>query len=965
MTQSHARTVQRLLRLLTREQKIAMLHQHAPAIPELGLASFRTGTEAAHGVAWLGSATVFPQPVGLAATWDEDLIARVGEAVGREVRAKKAADPNVSLNVWAPVVNPLRHPLWGRNEEGFSEDPHLTARFASAFCSGLKGSDAGTWLTVPTLKHFLGYNNEHDRSLTSSNLSDRVLHEYELPAYRQPIEDGVAGAVMLSYNLVNGRPAHVSDLVQRHLRTWVNGGSVAVVSDAGAPSALFRAEKYFADGSTAYAAALRAGVDNFTDDGDNPGPSTTYLEEALERGLLTEDDLDLSVARLLTLRARTGEFDDDRGGSSPADNPTAGSGETGSAETGSAETSALAREAARKSVVLLRNQADPQLLPLGDTPGSIAVIGTLGQRVLSDWYSGTLQNECSLAEAFSRRYQDVVAEDGLDVVALRCVRTGAYVGLPPSSDTTDDGGVLVADKTSPAVGEYFTVKDWGSGEFSLQSGLTGRFVAAGSDNYLRASAERIGGWVVQETFRLVPFHDGTVALQHLASSTWVRVESGTGSLVLASGLESTADRFVVRTIKSGHEAAHAAAASADVAVVVVGNDPHLGGRETLDRESLDLPQSEQELVRIVRDANPKTILLVVSSYPYALGALADTPAIAWTSHGGQELGPGVVDVLSGDAEPTGRLPQTWFARDADLPDILDYDIIGSESTYLYTRAEPLYPLGHGLSYGSVRYTDAVLASEVPGHFMDVDVTLTNKGDRMAHELVQAYASAPAHQYSFPRRLLVAHQRVEVPPGARVTATLRIPVERLATFSTVTASMVVEPGEYLILLGSSASMLPVSVTVRIPQEGQQHRRSLGAWVPARLYDGNSNMDLVPATPLAGTAIAPADPSVPGWAVYRNWEGKPITAVHCEVLSTTTGRNFGGCSISAQAAGPADTWLNLGRCELKDGYSGKVRIDVDPSVLPAWASNGTLRLVLTGDVTIQQLQLCPDEQPSVTR
>lgn len=947
MTQNHALTVQRLLRLLTLEQKIAMLHQHAPAIPERGLASFRTGTEGAHGVAWLGPATVFPQPVGLAATWDEDLITRVGEAVGREVRAKKAADPQVSLNVWAPVVNPLRHPLWGRNEEGFSEDPHLTARFATAFCAGLKGSDAGTWLTVPTLKHFLGYNNEHDRSLTSSNLSDRVLHEYELPAYRQPIEDGVAGAVMLSYNLVNGRPAHVSDLVNQHLRTWVNGESIAVVSDAGAPSALFRAEKYFPDGAAAYAAALKAGVDNFTDDGDNPGPSISYLEAALERGLLTEDDLDRSVTRLLTLRARTGEFDDDDG------LPAVGTVRVGTAETGSAETSALAREAARKSVVLLRNRAETVLLPLGDSPGSIAVIGALGQRVLSDWYSGTLQNECSVAEAFSRRYRDVIAEDSLDVVALRCVRTGAYVGLPSSSNTND--AVLVADKTSPAVGEHFTLKDWGSGEFSLQSGLTGRFVAAGSDSYLRASAERIGGWVVQETFRLVPFPDGTAALQHVASSAWVRVETGTGSLVLASGVESTADRFVVRTIKSGHEAAYAAAASADVAVVVVGNDPHLGGRETLDRESLDLPQSEQELVRIVRDANPKTILLVVSSYPYALGALADTPAIAWTSHGGQELGPGVVDVLSGDAEPTGRLPQTWFARDADLPEILDYDIIGSESTYLYTRADPLYPLGHGLSYGSVQYTNAVLASETPGHFIDVDVTLTNNGHRVAHELVQVYASAPSHQYSFPRRLLVAHQRVEVPPGACVTATLRIPVERLATFSTVTASMVVEPGEYLILLGPSASMLPVSVTVQIPAGEQQSRRSLGTWVPARLYDRNSNMDLVPATPLAGTAIAPAEPSVPGWVEYRNWEGKPITAVHCEVLSTQAAKSFGGCSIIVQTSGPADTWLNLGQCQLKEAYSGQVRIDVDPSVLPAWAASGTLRLVLTGAVTIQQLQL----------
>ena len=281
------RTAQSILATLARAEKIALLHQHSPALPDAGLAYFHTGAEAAHGVAWLGDATVFPQTVGLAASWDEDLLRRVGRAVGVEMRAKKAADPTVSLNVWAPVVNPLRHPLWGRNEEGFSEDSGLTASLATAYCEGLKGDSAEQWLTVPTLKHFLGYNNERDRNVTSSQLPPRVLHEYELPAYRLPIESGAAGAVMLSYNLVNGRPAHVSDLVAEHLRTWRNGETLAVVTDAGAPSSLFTAEKYFDDGASAYAAALCAGVDSFTDDGDDSAPSIAYLEEALDRGLIS------------------------------------------------------------------------------------------------------------------------------------------------------------------------------------------------------------------------------------------------------------------------------------------------------------------------------------------------------------------------------------------------------------------------------------------------------------------------------------------------------------------------------------------------------------------------------------------------------------------------------------------------------------------------------------------------------
>ena len=218
-------------------ERLALLHQHAAPVPRLGLGPFRTGTEGLHGVAWLGTATTFPQPVGLAATWDADLLERVGTVVGTEVRAKHAADPTVSLNVWAPVVNPLRHPRWGRNEEGFSEDPHLTAHLATAYARGLRGDHPTYWRTVPTLKHLVAYGNETDRSVTSAQLSPRVLHEYELPAFRGPIEAGVVGAVMPSYNLVNGRPNHVARELLDEVRGWTPA-SLLVVSDAGAPTNL-------------------------------------------------------------------------------------------------------------------------------------------------------------------------------------------------------------------------------------------------------------------------------------------------------------------------------------------------------------------------------------------------------------------------------------------------------------------------------------------------------------------------------------------------------------------------------------------------------------------------------------------------------------------------------------------------------------------------------------------------------
>jgi beta-glucosidase len=938
-----------ILASLTLDRKIAMLHQHAPAVPELGLASFHTGAEAAHGVAWLGPATVFPQPVGMAATWDDGLIERLGTATGRELRAKKATLPGVNLNVWAPVVNPLRHPLWGRNEEGFSEDPHLTAHLAGAYCRGLKGGDPVTWLTVPTLKHFLGYNNEVDRNVTSSGLGPRVLHEYELPAYRSPVEDGVVGAVMLSYNLVNGRPAHVSDLVGSQLRQWRHGEDLTIVTDAGAPGSLFRAEKYFPDGPAAYAAALRAGVDSFTDDGPDAGPSIAFLTEALERGLIDEADVDRAVLRLLVLRTRTGEF-------TPELDPYAS---IGADTIGAPAHVELAREAASKAVVILRNEPTDALLPLGAAPGTIAVIGTLGSRVLSDWYSGTLQHEVSISEGLARRYGgipgcDVLTEEGTDVVALRSVSTGGYLG--------GDDAVLVARAPFPGPAESFALKDWGGGEVTLRSASTGKFVTDTGDGYLRAAADRVGGWVVQETFRLSHAADGTVALQHVASGRWLRIETGTSSAALVPDA-ATAERFVLRTLTSGHEAARRAALAADTTVVVVGNDPHLGGRETLDRSTLELPQSDQELVRLVREANPRTVLVIVSSYPYALGTLADTPSIVWTAHGGQELGNGLADVLSGNVEPSGRLPQTWYGRDEDLTDILDYDIITSRATYLYSRAEPLFPLGHGLTYGDIHYRSISLESIVDPDTSgtgtaegaaEVTVEVHNAGSRPADELVQVYATAPGHVVEFPRRLLVGHRRVTVPAAGTRTVTITVPLERLATYSVVEERMVVEPGTYWILVGASAEDLPLSAPLDVQGPGSAERRT-GRWYRAENFDSCGNLAQVPETPLSGTAVTPAAPSRPAWALYRGWNRfTPGTegVVLLDVVSSAASRPGSGCTVRVEVSGPGDTWITVGGSTLPSGFGGELQVPLDLTLLD---DPRAFRLTLQGDVVVSRIRV----------
>ncbi len=412
-----------LLARLTPDEKVAFLHQHQPPVARLGLEAFRTGTEALHGVAWHGPATVFPQAIGLATSWSPDLVRAVGAAVGDEVRVFHRKDPvGVGLNVWAPVVNPLRDPRWGRNEEGYAEDSWLTGVIATAYGHGLAGDDPAYLKTAPTLKHFLAYNNETDRCTTSSNLPPRVLHDYELPAFRAPIEAGAAVAVMPSYNLVNGRPAHLSPLINDVLRTWTTD-EVLVVSDAYAPANLFGLQQYLPDGPTGYAAALKAGVDSFTQDGTDATPTIERLTTALDRGLITAADLDTAVRRALAIRFRLGEFDPPELDPYRALEPELVNCPTHRR---------LAQDAARQAIVLLKHEC--QVLPLSAST-RVAVVGPLAGTLSEDWYAGTLPYQVTaldgIKERLSRgrvlrgRRSDHAPDRGLGVVPLRRRRRGA------------------------------------------------------------------------------------------------------------------------------------------------------------------------------------------------------------------------------------------------------------------------------------------------------------------------------------------------------------------------------------------------------------------------------------------------------------------------------------------------------------------------------------------------------------
>ncbi|MGW5618427.1 glycoside hydrolase family 3 C-terminal domain-containing protein [Streptomyces sp. NPDC003877] len=896
---SFAERVEDLLGRLTPDEKISLLHQFAPAVERLGIDAFRTGQEALHGVAWMGPATVFPQAVGLGATWNTDLVRRVGDAVSREARAMRAKDDRVGLNVWSPTVNLLRHPLWGRNEEGYAEDPKLTSAIATAYTHGLRGDHPAYWRTAPVLKHWLAHNNETDRATSSSSVRPRVLHEYDLRAFRDTVEAGAVAGVMPAYNLVNGRPNHVSPYLRAHLRTWTDQ-ELLVCSDAGAPSNLVDAEHYFDTHEEATAASLLAGVDSFTDHGTDSAPITGRLRGALERGLVTEADLDRAVRRQLSVRFRLGEFD-------PQDDP-----HRATAAFDTPEHRALAQEAAEQAIVLLKNDG---LLPLG-AGTRVAVVGLLADECKLDWYSGTLIHRSTPLEGLYERFgpERVEFAEGVDRVRLRTA-SGAFLHVPAAGDATDavrgaEGALdpaLLAGRTdlppltTDPAGTELALADWGEGVLTLRA-PDGRYLSVAEDGFVRAAADQPGGWVVQETFSLEPHGNGHL-LKHLGTGRHVCV-SADGVKVA----EEDPEVFELVVAERGEEAVARAAGRADVVVVVAGNDPHINGRETEDRTTLRLPDHQERLLRAARAANPATVLALVSAYPYAVDP-ADLPAVLWTAHGGQAAGTALARVLAGDVSPAGRLPQTWYASDADLPDLLDYDVIGSRQTYLYFEGTPLFPFGHGLSYASFSYGGPT--ARVEGEGVRVSFTVTNTGEVTADEVVQLYARALDPSVPRPRRELLDHRRITLAPGAAAEQVFTVPLSAFAFWDVARERWRVEPGAYELLAGASSEDVRLRTTVTLEGEPALPRAVVADGLAAASFDEQRGIEIVDRTKVSGDAVTPADPAG-GELVYRSCDfGRGISGVTVEAagsgtveLSLDGGPVLAVLSTAAPTSGPYD-------------------------------------------------------------
>ncbi|WP_239004630.1 glycoside hydrolase family 3 protein [Paenibacillus tepidiphilus] len=916
-----------LLDRLTLEDKIGLMPTRQEAVPRLGIAEYWVGGEAAHGfVAQDGPATVFPQTIGLSSTWNPELLKEIGNVIGDEARSYYRQRGGLSgLTVWAPTVDMERDPRWGRTEEAYGEDPHLTGVLATSLIQGMHGEHPFYIKLAPALKHFYANNNEQGRLSSSSSVDPRNRREYYLKAFERAVTEGRVHSLMTAFNSINGTPAIGHPDVKGVLKEeWRMDGFI--VSDGGDMSMTVSEHGYCRTYAEAVAFAIKGGIDCVTDDSALVKKS---IREALERGLLTEAELDCAIRNVFRIRIRLGQFDPDEL------NPYAQIAETVLHHPAHRET---ALKAAREAIVLLRNE--DEILPLRpETIRRAAVIGPLADTVYRDWYTGHPPYTVSPLQGIVAALPDARVDfrDGDDRVYLRSVHSGRYVGTKGW-----ENGLLVADREHPSAGERFRRTDWGWGVNTLRSHANGSYVTADDQGgRLAAEAKDIWGWFVKERLELVPGGDGTTGIRtwngrnvsvkeaspdhELVLGAWKAAgadsadatygadamdgpaaadSDGDGSGKPVSGRDGSGEPrpvypFTVETASSGIEEAVEIAKAADVALVFAGNHPLLNGKEDFDRPGLSLPDYQERLIRAVHEANPNTVLIIVGSYPYALGELAELlPAILYTAHGSQELGTAVADVLLGRYNPAGRLSMTWYRSEEQLPDIMDYDIIKGKRTYQYFDGSPLYPFGYGLSYTSFRYSGLTISGEQPveDDSFTAELSIENTGTMAGDEVVQLYIRTEGSRVVRPQKQLIGFRRIHLQPGECLRIEFTVPVSELAYWDVTRDRYCVEACRYSLLAGVSSEDIKLMTELSVRGETVPPR-DLCRWTAAENYDDYEGLyldeckergSLGDIEPVNGVCIRPAGASATAWSGYFDTAFPPLASVfEAHVLSEGTG------------------------------------------------------------------------------
>ncbi len=806
-----------LISRMTLKEKADQLLYTAPAIPRLGIPSYNWWNEALHGVARSGYATVFPQSITIANSWDEDLMFNVANAISDEARAKyhefqRRGKTGIyqGLTFWSPNINIFRDPRWGRGHETYGEDPFLTGRLGYQFVKGMQGDDPKYLKTVATAKHYAVHSGpESQRHEFNAKVSEVDLRETYLPAFRTLVVDGGVYSVMGAYNMFRDVPCCANPILYGILRNeW--GFKGYIVSDCWAISDFYRFTKVAKDAAEAAAQAVKAGTDL------ECGVDYKNLVTAIERGLLTEDDINTAVKRIFTARFKLGMFDPDN---------MVPYAQIPYFVNCSDYNNSLARLAANKSIVLLKNTGN--ILPLSKNIKSVAVIGPNADNFesLIGNYNGIPKDPVTVLQGIKNKLKPdtkILYAEGSDLaegIHNLTVIPSRYLQTP--------------DGKQGATGEYFNNRDM-KGEPLFTR------VDDNIDFYWEHLSPRADmpddDFGIKWTTYLVAPETGTFYLGSWGSSAYEILVNGEKFIsyrgehhafhvekaidmkegekykieVLYKNYAGDADMKLLwsRPRKGLIEKAVAAASQADAVVLVLGLSQRLEGEEMSikidgfsggDRTSLDLPAVQEQLLDAI-EATGKPVIVVLTNG----GALSvnksqeKADAVLLAGYGGQQGGNAVADVLFGDYNPAGRLPVTYYKSIDQIPAFENYDMTGK--TYRFFTKEPLYPFGYGLSYTTFAYSSLSLPEKATaGEKVNVSVTVTNTGKLEGDEVVQLYLTDEKATTPRPVRQLEGFKRITLKPGESRIVEFSLDPRQFSIINNKDRR-VIEPGYFTITAG---------------------------------------------------------------------------------------------------------------------------------------------------------------------
>lgn len=813
-----------LLGRLTLEEKVALMQNTSPAIPRLGIKAYDWWNEALHGVGRAGIATVFPQTIGMAASFDDNLVYKVFTAVSDEARAKYTQfkkSGNLQryqgLTFWTPNINIFRDPRWGRGQETYGEDPYLTSRMGVAVVRGLQGPANMKYDKLHACaKHYAVHSgpewNRH--SFNAEDIAPRDLWETYLPAFKALVEEANVKEVMCAYNRFEGEPCCGSNrLLMQILRNEWNYKGI-VVSDCGAISDFWHkgAHETYPDQQTASAGAVLSGTD--LECGDN----YKSLPQAVEKGLIKEGQIDVSVKRLLKARFELGEMDEhvcwDSIPYSVVD---------------SKEHKDLALEIARKSIVLLQNRN--HVLPLKEDM-TIALIGPNANDSVMQWgnYNGYPSHTTTLYEALKQR----IPADKL-IYDLGCDRTN------DSSLESVFGQCSIDGKPGFRSTYWNNIKMEGKPATITQTSTPFHFTTLGATvfaagvNIQNFSARYESAFTAQKT-EDINFHfetEGAIRLsidgKEVAKGVFLKnnmklytlkAEKGKTYNIQIDFVFFSNDRAALLNFDMGRpvpvnlQASIDKVKSADVIVFAGGISPSLEGEEMPvsaegfkggDRTTIELPAIQRRLVSELKKLGKPIIFVNYSGSAVGLepeSKICDAILQAW--YPGQAGGAAVADVLLGKYNPSGKLPVTFYKHTEQLPDFQDYSMKGR--TYRYMTETPLYCFGHGLSYTQFEYGTASLSntSMSKGKEITLTVPVRNAGETDGEEVVEVYLSRPDDKEA-PSHTLRAFKRVFVPKGKTIDVTFTLNDDTFQWFDTGTNTMRLVKGNYELLYGGTSDV----------------------------------------------------------------------------------------------------------------------------------------------------------------